>query len=64
MEVAVSNVAVFEEGDLVRVVKGPFTFFNGVVKDVDEAHSRLTVAVSVYGRITMVELEFGQVEKT
>ncbi len=64
MEVAMSDFAVFEEGDLVRVAAGPFTSFIGVVEEVDEAHSRLMVAVSVFGRVTRVELEFGQVEKT
>jgi transcription termination/antitermination protein NusG len=58
----VSDFAVFEEGDLVRVVTGPFTSFNGVVEEVDEAHSRLVAALSVFGRVTRVELEFGQVE--
>jgi transcriptional antiterminator NusG len=62
MEVAVSDFAVFEEGDLVRVVTGPFTSFSGVVEEVDEAHSRLMVALSVFGRVTRVELEFGRVE--
>jgi len=63
MEVAVSDFAVFEEGDPVHVVTGPFASFIGVVEEVDEDHSRLMVAVSVFGRATRVELEFGQVEK-
>ena len=58
-----SDFAVFEEGDLVHVVTGPFTSFNGVIEEVDEARSRLMVALSVFGRETRVELEFGQVEK-
>lgn len=54
---------IFEAGEIVRVIDGPFNDFNGVVEQVNYEKSKVQVAVTIFGRSTPVELDFGQVEK-
>jgi transcriptional antiterminator NusG len=53
----------FEEGDSVRVIEGPFANFSGTVEEVKAEKQKVRVLVSIFGRATPVELDFGQVEK-
>ena len=55
--------SVFQKGDKVRVIEGPFLNFTGAIEDLNPERGKLKVMVAIFGRLTPVELEYYQVER-
>jgi transcription termination/antitermination protein NusG len=62
-QVKPSPKIVFERGEAVRVTEGPFANFNGTIDEIHPERGKLKVGVSIFGRVTPVELEYWQIEK-
>ena len=59
----VTEQHLFEAGEMVRIIEGPFSGFNGTVEEVDSEKRKLQVSVSIFGRSTPMEIDFNKVEK-
>jgi transcriptional antiterminator NusG len=55
--------SIFQKGDKVRVIEGPFVNFTGMIEDMNPERGKLKVMVAIFGRLTPVELEYYQVER-
>ncbi len=53
----------FEVGDNVNVIKGPLEGFSGKIENIDKENRKITVKVSMFGRVSQIEVEYGQIEK-
>lgn len=62
-QVKPSPKIVFEKGEAVRITEGPFANFNGTIEEIHQERGKLKVGVSIFGRVTPVEMEYWQVEK-